>query len=85
MIDTQNPFVFWLMVSFLVVLLYFVVLIVDSIIAKSTRHANKIWSDRDDFWKRHIADEFPKSYADSCFICNSTTCEGCKFDKRGGI
>ena len=63
-----NPWIFWLKAAAIVVLLYFIVLIVDSIYAAGTSKS-KLW------FRREINDDFP--YPDECWICNRTDCVGC--------
>lgn len=74
----MNPFVFWLEVSIVFVLLYFAILLIDKIIVAGGGKT-KLW------WKRHICDDFPDHYADCCFTCSATSCAGCEFEKRGNI
>jgi len=64
----MNPFIFWLEVAAVVVLLYFVILIVDSIYAAGTGKS-KLW------FRQNICDTFP--YPDECWICNRTDCVDC--------
>ncbi len=66
--ETQNPFIFWLMVSAVVVLLYCVLMIMDSMVSE-TKATGKTW------FKRHICDDFP--YPDRCFDCKRGDCVGC--------
>ena len=67
-----NPWIFWLEAAAIVVLLYFIVLIVDSIYATGTGKS-KLWFRRDDCWEP--LDDFP--YPDECWICNRTDCVDC--------
>ena len=64
----MNPWIFWLEVAAVVVLLYFVVLIIDSIYAAGTGKS-KLW------FRQNICDTFP--YPDECWICNRTDCVDC--------
>jgi len=64
----MNPWIFWLEVAAVVVLLYFVILIVDTIYAAGTGKS-KLW------FRQNICDTFP--YPDECWICNRTDCVGC--------
>ena len=64
----SNPFIFWLEVAAIVVLLYFIVLIIDSIY-QSGVGKSKSW------FNHHINDDFP--YPDECWICNRTDCVDC--------
>ena len=64
----MNPFIFWLEVAAVVVLLYFIVLIVDSIYAVGTGKS-KLWFRQDEY------DNF--NYPDECPICERTDCVDC--------
>ena len=64
----MNPWIFWLEVATVVVLLYFVLLLVDTIYQAGTGKS-KLW------FKRHICDDFP--YPDKCFDCNRGDCVDC--------
>jgi len=35
-----------------------------------------------EFWKRHICDDFPKSYPPECFDCKLGTCHGCPLNEK---
>jgi len=61
--------IFWLEVAAVFVLLYFVVLLVDSIVSASTGKS-KLW------FRRHVGDTFP--YPEECFFCNRSDCVGCE-------
>ena len=70
----MSPWIFWLEICAVVVLLYFVLVLVDRIYQVGTGKT-KLW------WKRHIIDDFP--YPDECFICNKWDCNGCPVLKEG--
>ena len=63
-----NPWIFWLEVAIVFVLLYFLVLIVDSIYAAGTGES-KLW------WRQDVWDNF--EYPDECYNCNRGDCVGC--------
>jgi len=69
----MNPFIFWLEVAAVVVLLYFVVLIVDSIYAAGAGKS-KLW------FRHHICNDFP--HPDKCWDCNRTDCVDCPVLKK---
>ena len=69
----MNPWIFWFEVAVVVVLLYFVVLIIDSIYAAGTGKS-KLW------FRQNIDDDFP--HPDECWICDRTDCVGCPVLKK---
>ena len=69
----MNPWIFWLEVAVVFVLLYGLVLIIDSIVAAGTGKS-KLW------FRRDICDDFP--YPDECFVCNRTDCVNCPILKE---
>ena len=62
----SNPWIFWLEAAAVVVLLYFVVLMVDSIYAAGAEKG-KTW------FRHHIVDDYPPE----CNDCNRTDCVDC--------
>ena len=64
----MNPWIFWLEVAAVFVLLYFIVLIVDSIYAAGTGKS-KLW------FRKNICDDFP--FPDECWDCNRGDCVDC--------
>ena len=64
----MNPWIFWLEAAAVVVLLYFIVLMVDSIYA-ARAEKGKTW------FRHHIVDDFP--YPPECNDCNRTDCVDC--------
>ena len=63
----SSPWIFWLIeIPILVILLYSVLLIIDSIVAAGTGKS-KLW------FKKH--DDSP--YPVECWICDRTDCVGC--------
>ena len=69
----MNPWIFWLEVAAVVVLLYFILLIIDSIWVAGT-NKSKSW------FQREIGDDFP--YPDECWICDRTDCVNCPILKK---
>ena len=69
----MNPWIFWLEAATIVVLLYFVVLMVDSIFAAGAEKG-KTW------FRHHIVDDFP--YHSECNDCNRTDCVDCPVLER---
>ena len=67
--------IFWLAVSIVVVLLYFVLLLADNILQHGMGAGRKLW-------RRHIVAEFP--YPPICFDCEKPECKGCEILKRRG-
>ena len=65
----MNPWIFWLEICAIVVLLYFVLLLADHIYQIGTGKT-KLW------WKRHIIDDCP--WPEQCFDCDRGDCLGCK-------
>ena len=65
----MNPWIFWLEVGIVFVLLYFVLLLIDSIVTATTGES-KLW------FKRDLRDEFP--YPEACWICKRGDCVGCE-------
>ena len=66
---SSNPLVFWLIeIPLLAILLYAILLIVDSIVAAGTGKS-KLW------FRQDVCDTFP--YPDECFECNRTDCVDC--------
>jgi len=64
----MNPFVFSLEIAIVIALLYFILLLIDSILQEGASKG-KSW------FQRHVADDFP--YPDECFDCNRTDCVDC--------
>ena len=60
----MNPWIFWPEVAILVVILYGVILLIDSII-QAGAGKSKLWFRQD----------FP--YPDECWICDRTDCVNC--------
>ena len=71
----MNPWIVWLELAIIMVLVYFLILLIDKIYQAGTGKSK--------IWKTHIEDEFPEAYSDICFTCSAVSCKGCKFDKRG--
>ena len=69
----SNPWIFWLEAAAIVVLLYFVVLMVDSIYAAGAEKG-KTW------FRHHIVGDFP--YPPECNDCNRTDCIDCSVLKK---
>jgi len=64
----MNPWIFWPEVAIVVVILYGVILLIDSIIQAGTGKS-KLW------FRQDITDDFP--YPDECWICDRTDCVDC--------
>ena len=64
----MNPFVFSLEIAIVIALLYFILLLIDSIIQEGTGKT-KLW------FRRHICDDFP--YPPECNDCNRGDCVDC--------
>ena len=64
----MNPWIFWPEVAIVVVILYGVILLIDSIIQSGTGKS-KLWLRQD------VTDNFP--YPDECWICDRTDCVDC--------
>ena len=64
----MNPWIFWLEAAAVVVLLYFVVLMVDSIYAAGAEKG-KTW------FRHHIEDDF--QYPLECKVCSRIDCVDC--------
>jgi len=64
----MNPWIFWPEVAIVVVILYGVILLIDSIIQSGTGKS-KLW------FRQDITDNFP--YPDECWICDRTDCVDC--------
>ena len=69
----MNPFVFSLEIAIVIALLYFILLLIDTILQEGTGKT-KLW------FRRHIADDFP--YPDECFDCNRGDCVDCPVLER---
>ena len=64
----MNPWIFWPEVAIVVVILYGVILLIDSIYSAGTGES-KLW------FRQDICDDFP--YPDECWICDRTDCVDC--------
>jgi len=64
----MNPFYFSLEIAIVIALLYFLILIIDSIWQAGTGKT-KLW------FRREIGDDFP--YPAECWDCNRTDCVDC--------
>jgi len=71
----MNPFYFSLEIAILIALLYFLILIIDSIWAAGTGKS-KLW------FRQHICDDFP--YPPECNDCNRGDCVDCYVLEKEG-